>query len=71
MSLADALQITRLARPKINPNTGFMAQLALFSQQLTLGYNLWKHTVFSLPSAVPEAAASGHLLEYKESLSGA
>lgn len=65
MSLADALQTTRLARPKISPNSGFMTQLMLFSQQLSLESALWQCTVFRFPAALSPTAASHRLLEYK------
>ena len=69
MGLADALQITKLARPQISPNSGFMAQLMLFSQQLSLESALWQCTVFRFPAALSTAAASDRLLEYKGSSS--
>ena len=69
MSLADALQTTKLARPKISPNSGFMSQLMLFSQQLSLESAMWQCTVFRFPAALSMAAASGRLLEFKASSS--
>ena len=68
MSLSDALQTTKSARPKTNPNSGFMAQLMLFSQQLSLESAIWQCPAFTFPTALSAAAAaSNRLLEYKES----
>jgi hypothetical protein len=65
MSLAEALHATKLARPCIAPNSGFMMQLVLFSKQLGVDCALLKYAVFNFSSHETAALASSRLLEYK------
>jgi hypothetical protein len=64
MSLAAALHATKLARPCIAPNSGFMMQLVLFSKQLGVDCALLQH-VLNFAFQENATLASGRLLEYK------
>jgi protein-tyrosine phosphatase len=64
MSLATAMHATKLARPCIAPNSGFMTQLVLFSKQLGVDCALLQY-VFNFTSQDSAPAAAGRLIEYK------
>lgn len=65
MSLGAALHATKLARPCIAPNSGFMMQLVLFSKQLGVDCTLLQYAMYSFASQGSPALAAGRLLEYK------
>ena len=66
MSLAAALHATKLARPCIAPNSGFMMQLVLFSRQLGIDCTMLQYVLnFASGDAAGLAVAGRGLLEYK------